>query len=281
MLHDLPIEDQDQDDPIAFINTGIAAAFQKWCRQTTFDMLTGKATKSYDDGRVQPGDDIPTIGALRPFHGYFKAMRSTACNNRYFDHRGHTHHVKGTTGGQQGDGMEMTINSLSQHPIIGRVLDRHRSARAVGFADDLTIYAALKKALKVLVEMRQRLGEDAKLRYNMGKLKIYIPSVSRERARELVLRHIDQDPSLESLRELYEMDLAKPELDIINVAGMTCVGVPMGTPEFVNAFVRSLAHDIVQDVHKLRIVPDPKIHYDLLRFLSTHAPCLPRSKRAS
>jgi hypothetical protein len=47
---------------------------------------------------------------------------------------------------------------------------------------------------------------------------------------------------------------------------MTCVGVPIGTPEFVNAFVRSKAHDIVQDVHKLRIVPDPKIHYDLLRF---------------
>jgi hypothetical protein len=99
MLHDLPIEDQDQDDPITFINTDIAAAFQELCRQTTFDTLTGKATKSYDDGRVHPGDDIPTIDALRPFHGvYFKAMRSTACNNRYFDHRGHTHHVKGTTG---------------------------------------------------------------------------------------------------------------------------------------------------------------------------------------
>jgi hypothetical protein len=143
--------------------------------------------------------------------------------------------------------------------------------------------------------MRQRLGEDAKLRYNMGRLKFYIPGVSRERARELVLRHIDQDPSPESLRELYEMDLAKPELDIVKVAGMTCVGVPMGTPEFVNAFVRSKAHDIVQDVNKLRIVPDPKIRYDLLRFcqhtrlaflarnvpLRPHAPCLPRSKRTS
>jgi hypothetical protein len=131
---------------------------------------------------VQPGDDIPTIDALRPFHGYFKAMRSTAFNNRYFDHSGHTHHVKGTTGGQQGDGMEMTIYSLSQHPIIGRVFDRHRSARGIGFADDLTIYAALQTALKVLVEMRQRPGEDATLRYNMGRLKIYIPGVIRERA---------------------------------------------------------------------------------------------------
>jgi hypothetical protein len=38
------------------------------------------------------------------------------------------------------------------------------------------------------------------------------------------------------------------------------------TPEFVNAFVRSKAHAIEQDVQKLRIVQDLKIHYDLLRF---------------
>jgi hypothetical protein len=100
---------------------------------------------------VNPGDDIPTIHALWPFLGYFKVMRNTTCTNRYCDHRGHMHHVKGTTGGQQGDGMEMTVYSLSQHPIIGRVLDRNRSARGVGFADDLTIYATLQTSLKVLV----------------------------------------------------------------------------------------------------------------------------------
>ena len=44
MLHDLPMEAQDPDDPITFINTDIAAAFQEMCRQTTFDTLTGKAT---------------------------------------------------------------------------------------------------------------------------------------------------------------------------------------------------------------------------------------------
>jgi hypothetical protein len=56
--------------------------------------------------------------------------------------------------------------------------------------------------------MRQQLGEDAKLSFNMTNVKICIPGVTRERARELVLQHIDQDPSLESLRELYEQDLA-------------------------------------------------------------------------
>ena len=194
------------------------------------------------------------------FPRYLNAMRSTACTNRYFDHCGDTHHVQGTTGGQQVDGMEMTVYSLSQHPINGRTLERYPRARGVGFADDLTIYAALQTSLKVLVELRQRLGEDAKLRYNMDKMKIYIPGVSRERARELVLQHITQDPSLASLRELYDQDLAKPELDIINVTGMTCVGVPMGTPAFVTEFVRSKAQNIVHDVHKLRIVSDPKIH---------------------
>ena len=74
------------------------------CRQASFDTLTGNATQPYDDGRVHPGDYIPTINELRPFLGYFNAMHRTASNNRYRDHRGHTHHVKGT----KGDRQEMT-----------------------------------------------------------------------------------------------------------------------------------------------------------------------------
>ena len=100
----------------------------------------------------------------------------------------------------------------------------------------------------------------------MSQVKIYIPDVSRARARELVLRNIEQDPSLESLRQLHDQDLAEPGLGIINVTGPKCVGMPIGTTEFVNAFVRSKALDIEQDVQKLRIITDPKFHHDLLRF---------------
>jgi hypothetical protein len=81
-----------------------------------------------------------------------------------------------------------------------------------------------------------------------------------------VFQHIDQDPSLASLRDLYEQDHAEPEFGIINVVGLKCVGVPIGTPEFVNAFVRFKANAIEQDVQKLRIVHGPNIHCDLLRF---------------
>ena len=179
--------------------------------------------------------------------------------------------------------------SLSQHPIMGRVFARHRDAREVGFADDLNIYASLKTDLKVLVEMRQRFGEDAKLSFNMTKVKIYIPCVTRERARELVLQHIEQDPSLEILRELYEQDLAKPELDIITVAGLKCVGVPIGTPEFVNAFVRSngsCSMAWVCPCHRARCSkashrPGPKNSLRFAALLPTHAPCISRPKRAS
>ena len=44
------------------------------------------------------------------------------------------------------------------------------------------------------------------------------------------------------------------------------MGMPIVTTEFVNAFVRSKALDIEQDVQKLRIITDPKFHHDLLRF---------------
>jgi hypothetical protein len=90
MLHDLPTEEHDPEDPATFINTDIKAAFQEMCGQTSFDTFTGKATKAYDSRQVQPGDEIPTIKELLPFLVYFKTMHSTECTNRYTDQRGHT-----------------------------------------------------------------------------------------------------------------------------------------------------------------------------------------------
>ena len=123
--------------------------------------------------------------------------------------------------------MEMMPFRLSEHPIWGRVLARHRRARGVGFADDLNIYAFLKTALKVLVEMRQRLGEDAKLSFNMTKVKIYIPGVTRERARERVLQHIEHDPSR-------VCPLAHP-----NLSTRSCAPRPMPLSKMFKSFASS------------------------------------------
>ena len=96
---------------------------------------------------------------------------------------------------------------------------------------------------------------------NLSKCQIYIPGVSLERAHELVRLKINQDPSLASLN-----DVLDPSASVITVIGMRCVGVPIGTPDFVHAYVRANAVEIRNDVQKLSIITDPKIHYDLLRF---------------
>ena len=44
------------------------------------------------------------------------------------------------------------------------------------------------------------------------------------------------------------------------------MGIPIGTPEFVQAYVRAKAVEIGNAVQKLSIITDPKLHYDLLRF---------------
>jgi hypothetical protein len=82
MLHDLPTADQDPDDPVTFINTNMKVAFQEMCRQASFDMLMGKATQPYDDGRVHPGDDILTINELRPFLGIQGLDTSLPCTTQ-------------------------------------------------------------------------------------------------------------------------------------------------------------------------------------------------------
>ena len=133
--------------------------------------------------------------------------------------------------------------SLSQHPIIGRMFARLRNARGVGFADYLNIYASLKTALKVLVEMRQRLGEDAKLSFSMTKVKIYIPGVTRELARELVLQHIEHDP---------------------NLSTRSCAPRPMPSSKMFKSFASS------RTKNPLRFAA----------LLSTLAPCISRPKRA-
>ena len=98
--------------------------------------------------------------------------------------------------------------SMTVHPIWGRVLLRHSTARAVAFADDSYIYDRLHSALKVFVDIRQRLAEDADLHMNLSKCQIYIPGVSLERAHELVRQKIEQDPSLASLIDVLDPSMS-------------------------------------------------------------------------
>ena len=189
-LQGLPREDQEFDDPAAFINTDIRNAFRKCAVRLPSTHTDGCR---YADLR-RWADLLTTVDA---------PITSLALPE-----------VSKVMGWKWGYTVCLSTR---------RVLARHRRGRGIAFAaDDSYIYAALKSALQVLVDIRQRLWEDAKLRFNMSTVKIYIPGVSRERARELILQHIDSDPSLASLRKLYDLDTTDPDLGIINVTGLKC-----------------------------------------------------------
>ena len=47
---------------------------------------------------------------------------------------------------------------------------------------------------------------------------------------------------------------------------MVCVGVPIGSPAFVQAFVADKTRKMVQDVKELQLLTDPDIHFKLVKF---------------
>ena len=92
---------------------------------------------------------------------------------------------------------------MGSRPIWGRVLARQgqpSSARG----DTRTLMPLSKLPCRCSPRFANGFGKTRNCVSIMSKLKIYIPGVSLDRARELFLQHIDSDPSLESLRELYD-----------------------------------------------------------------------------
>ncbi len=108
----------------------------------------GRASRDYACG-LEKGDVIPTCDTLSNLFGYFKAIRSCETNLRYFDWDGQVHIVKGKTGGQQDDPLEILIFNLTVHHIWGRVLAKFQGARAVAYTDDGYFEGKLSDVLQV------------------------------------------------------------------------------------------------------------------------------------
>jgi hypothetical protein len=81
---------------------------------------------------------------------------------RYFDRDGQVHIVKGNTGGQQGDPLEMLIFNLTVHHMV--------------YADDGYIKGDLSVTLQVLVEFKRVLKEDAGQELKISKT-VILPKV--------------------------------------------------------------------------------------------------------
>jgi len=96
--------DHDVSDPLVAVQLDASNAFSSVSRQPQFDVLDGKASRSYDNGRVQVGDKLPRPRTLDKYWGYFLSMQDNATTMRFSDNQGVTHHLSCSKGGQQGDG---------------------------------------------------------------------------------------------------------------------------------------------------------------------------------
>jgi hypothetical protein len=137
--------------------------------------------------------------------------------------------------------------------IWGRVMGRSPQDRAVAFADDGFVYDSLSFALHIWVKSSHAFKNDANLAMQLDKCKLYVQeNFTREEARAKVLQIIDGDDALSSLRPL----IAKVDgpNDVIQVDGIKGVGVPIGSPDFIQQFVATKAREIIRDVEKVQVV---------------------------
>lgn len=97
--------------------------------------------------------------------------------------------------------------------------------------------SSLLDCLHILAELKIAFKEDAGLDICLPKCKIYIKSLTLGAAREEVQSLMEADEALHSLKDILTVH-NDPSQDVVQVEGMICVGVPVGSPAFVQAFVK-------------------------------------------
>ena len=92
---------------------------------------------------------MQSLDALWPFFNYFCAMHDTASTLQYVDHKGQVRHVEGSSGGKQGDPIEMIRFCATIHPTCNLIMALHMQALAVSFAEDGYMDSEIKERLLI------------------------------------------------------------------------------------------------------------------------------------
>ena len=100
-----------------------------------------------------------------------------------------------------------------------------------------------------LAELKQAFKDDCGLDLQLSKCKLYIKGMTLHDARTLVGNIIRQDQRLSDLADMLHQH-ADQSKNVIQVDGITCVGVPIGSTEFITAFVKAKTSAMVDDVKK-------------------------------
>jgi len=169
--------DHDVSDPLVAVQLDASIAFCSVAR-CQFDVLDGKASRSYDDGRVQVGDELPRPHTLDKYWEYFLSMQGNASTMHFSDNQGVTHHLPCSKVRQQGDGLETIRFAVTVHPAFGRVCERHLDCKVLGICDDIFIIARLSKALSCAAEMKKILKVDLDMDLNVPKFNVFFPDTS-------------------------------------------------------------------------------------------------------
>jgi hypothetical protein len=125
--------------------------------------------------------------------------------------------------------------------------------------------AKSKECLLILAELKQAFKEDRGLELQLSKCKLYIKGMSLSDARQLVRDTIEHEPRLRAIYDMLQVHEDQSK-NVIQVEGITCVGVPIGSPDFVTAFVKTKTSAMVDDVRKLRVLSGPLTHTRLVKF---------------
>jgi len=109
-------------------------------------------------------------------------------------------------------------------------------------------------------ELQAAFKDDMKLDICLRKCKLYIKGLTLTEAQEEVHKIVEADPALFSLTDILTTH-DDPTENVVQVEGMVCVGVPIGSPQFVQAFVAEKSKTMVEDVKKLQLLSVPCVHF--------------------
>ena len=209
----------------------IVNAYPSADRQAQFDVLAGRSSKSYDNGHVHMGDDIPCPSSLHHFWSYFESMQGTASTWHFSDYQGRADKIACSKGGQQGDAFETVRFAVTTFPSFGRVFARHAACTGAAICDDVFIVAPLAEGLALAAELKQVLKQDLDLDLDVPKFNCFFPGDrinDDDHARDLFQNALQANPQLACLSG---MDTG------ISTKGLRVAGVPIGNDEWVKQFV--------------------------------------------
>jgi len=162
-------------NPLVVIQLDIVNAYPSADRQAQFDVLAGRAFKSYDNGHVQLRDGIPCPFSLCHYWSYFESMQGAASTLHFNDFQSRSHKIACRKGGQQDEAFESVRFAITTFPSFCPVFARHAACTGAAICDDVFIVAPLAEGLALAAELKQVLQQHLDIDFDVPKFNCFFP----------------------------------------------------------------------------------------------------------